>query len=171
MCEFVSWIEHKGEILFLTNDLLDTPKGKELIIFLANRYWDDVCGHGAIREYWGLQQGQGLEKEECDLSNPSKLPMQIVVAIKAGKMSRIGLSMNLLTPAASAEYEKIRQSAKAEYEKIRQPAKAKYDKICQSAWAKYDKICQSAWAEYKKICHTEFWELFANSDNRIEVWK
>ena len=178
MCEFVSWVEHEGAVLFLTTGHLRDKKGKET----AERRGDDVNGHGAIREYYDLKPGVGVERECLDFSTPDNFPAQIVDAIKAGKMRGFGLGHGLLTPAAWAEYDKVRRSALAEYlkvhqsswaeyDKVKQPAWAEYEKVQQPAWAEYEKVYQSAWAEYQKVQQHTFWDLFKKQENRAEAWR
>ena len=148
MCQFISWKEYKGKAYFLTNADLNTKQGKEL---LKDEYKDDICGHGAIEHYYPELKGKGVNKECSDFSTPDNFPKEIVKAIKEGRLSRIGICLEVLNVQGIAEYQKIKQPAYAEYEKIKQSAWAEYKKIEQSALAEYEKIEQSAWAEYKKI--------------------
>ena len=159
MCQFISWKCFGGKNYFLTNEDLDTKEGKKL---LKPDVVDDLCGHGAIEHYYPELKGKGENKECTDFSTPDKFPKDIVKAIKQGKLSRIGICLDVLNALgkteynkikqpAWAEYNKIEQLAWAEYNKIEQPALAEYNKIEQSAWAEYNKINQPAWAEYNKI--------------------
>jgi hypothetical protein len=148
MCEFASWKEYKGKVYFIKNSDLITKEGKKL---LKPEVIADLSGHGAIEHYYPELKGKGVNKERTNFSTPKNFPKEIVRAIKAGKLSRIGLSSQLLTAEGWAEYEKIRQQAWAEYRKIRQQAWAEYRKIMQQAWAEYEKIRQPALAEYRKI--------------------
>ena len=164
MCEFVSWIELKKPlvtdnddlVLFLTTDHLKDKKGRKT----AKRRGNDINGHGAIREYYDLPPGAGADKECTDFSTPDNFPAQIVDAIKDGKMRGFGLDHGLLTPAALAEYDKVRQSALAEYRKVERPALAEYKKVEQPALAEHIKVQQ----------HT-FWGLFKKQENRAEAWR
>ena len=172
MCNFVSWIEHNNNVYFLTDNDLKPKKLKEFKDY--NSLWyEDLPGHGAIRWFYPELEGRGVEHECEDFSTPENFPPEIVTAIKEGKLSKIGVSLELLNekgPAeyrkikdsawaeyekikdsARAEYRKIIESALAEYEKIRDPARAEYEKIKDPAWAEYEKIEQPAWAEYRKI--------------------
>ena len=151
MCEFLSWTKYKGKLYYLTNFELNTRDGKKLRKKLDYNFYEEIKGHGAIKEYFGLPHSQCKDHECTDFSTPDNFPAEIVVKIKAGEFSEIGIAKSLLTQSAWAEYEKIRQSALAEYEKIRQSALAEYKKIRQSALAEYEKIAQSALAEYEKI--------------------
>jgi len=137
MCQFISWKEYQKEVYFLTNADLDTKAGKEL---LEPEYVSDLCGHGAIEHYYPELKGKGENKECTDFSTPKNFPKAIVTALKAGKLSRIGICLDILNKQGIKEYEKIRQSALAKYQKIQQPALAKYQKIEQSAYAEYNKI-------------------------------
>ena len=69
MCEFISWIEYKGEILFLTDDELETKEGKDLKKYLGSSYYTDIVGHGAIVAYYvGIAKGRwwdGFDEYEC----------------------------------------------------------------------------------------------------------
>ena len=149
MCDFVSWIEKDDQILFLTDDDLDTKKGKELIKYCM--CLEDTRGHGAIRHYYNFEGG--IDKECTDLSNPDNFPKQIQEALKQGKMCSFdpGSLATILTPKARKEYDIIKQSAWNKYLKIQQSAWKEYDIIQQSARKEYRKIRQSAWNKYLKI--------------------
>jgi len=178
MCEFVSWIKKDNTVIFLTgDDVFHSKRGKELQKYSQDP--DDLSGHGAIR--WFYDFTGGVDKECTDFTTPDNFPKKIVKAIKSGKMRGLGISKQLLTKQAYAEYEKIWRLALAKYEKIEQPAFAKYEKIRQLALAKYKKIRRLAWAEYKKIeqrAYAEyekirqraFWDLFNNEKNRSKAW-
>ena len=88
---------------------------------------DDIYGHGAIKEYYPELKDKKtcIEKECTDFSKSDNFPKEIIEAIKKGKMSRIGICLDVLNETGKAEYEKIRQSALAEYEKIEQSAFSK----------------------------------------------
>jgi hypothetical protein len=162
MCHLVSWIEYKDEVYFITDSDLNTKEGRALKKYLGypnQSYWDDIKGHGAIREFYELR-GKGRDKECTDFSNPKNFPHQIVDAIKQGKFTGIGVAEGLLTQVAWAEYQKVRQVAEAEYQKVRQPA-----------WAEYQKVRQVAEAEYQKVTQVAFWKLVRIPENRIEAWR
>jgi DNA-binding cell septation regulator SpoVG len=203
MCEFLSWIETviDGEThyFYLTQRELRDKRGREL----AKRRGDNINGHGAIREYYDLDN-VGRNRECTDFSTPDNFPLSIVADIKAGAFCGFGISTELLTPAADAEYEKVQQPADAEYREVVQPAYAEYRKIEQAAWAEYrevvqpafaeyrkvvqpalaeyrevvqpafaeyEKVRQAALAEYEKVRRAAFWNLFADPENRPEVWR
>jgi cell division septum initiation protein DivIVA len=162
MCEFISYIEKNGEVLFLTgDDVFNTKRGKQLQKHCKSA--DDLTGHGAIRWYFGIDDKPlegGKERECTDFSSPANFPKPIVKAIKAGLMAgfKDGTPQELLTNTARAEYDKITNPARAEYLKITNPALAEYDKIKNTARAEYDKIKNTAWAEYEKITNTAWAE-------------
>ncbi len=168
MCEFISWVEKRGKVYFLTGDqLFKTRKGRELLKTISP---DDYCGHGTIRAYYGIDAGDGVDKECVDFSSPDNFPDKIVEAIKQGEMRGIRGNAGLLSKSARVEYNKICEPARAEYNKICQAAWAEYDKICRPARDEHDKICQAAWAEYDKIRQAAFWDLFAIPENRNPNW-
>ena len=179
MCDFISWIEYKEEILYLTSKDLETSAGKRLLREVGA---EDIKGHGAIRKFFNLPQGKGTGKECKDFSCPDNFPKDIVRDIKKGLFAGFGIAQNILKnsawveyekirQSALAEYKKIRQSAWAEYEKIRQSALAEYEKIRQPALAEYEKIQQPAWVEYEKIVGITFWGLVKIKSNRVEKWR
>ena len=167
MCNFVSWKEYKGNVYFLTNADLETKEGKKL---LQKEYRDDLQGHGAIEHYYPELAGKGINKECEDFSSPDNFPKEIAKALIEGKMSNIGITLDILNnrgrkeylkiiQSAWNEYQKIEQSAWKKYKKTKQPAWKKYDKIAYSAYQKYLKITQSAWEEYEKIQQSA-WEEY-----------
>jgi hypothetical protein len=158
MCNFISWIEKNGEILFLTaNDIFNTKRGREL---QKHTTPDDFIGHGAIEFFYRLEYGTGKHLECEDFSSPKNFPPQIVSAIKRLQFVGLGTPMELLSKTARAEYRKIEQTALAEYRKIEH-----------TALAEYRKIEQPAWAEYEKIEQTAFWKLFRLKKNRAKAWR
>ena len=171
MCEFLSYTEYKGKLYYLTNFELATREGKELRKKLDYDFYEEIKGHGAIKEYFGLPHSKCIDHECTDFSTPDNFPAEIVEKIKVGQFSQIGIAKELLQQPARAEYEKIEQSALAEYRKIQQSAWAEYEKIEQPARAEYEKIEQPALAEYRKIQQSAFWQLFTNPKNRTKVWK
>jgi hypothetical protein len=52
--------------------------------------------------------------------------------------------------AASAKYDKVRDSAGDEFEKVHDLAYVKYQKVFDSV-LEYIKVCDAAWAEYTKV--------------------
>jgi hypothetical protein len=148
MCEFVSWIEHKNKIYFLSDRELKTREGKELVKYCGDP--TDLLGHGAIRRYFGFDAKVGTDRECTDFSSSDKFPPEIQDMIREGDFKLlpvipVGLFMT---------------SARAEYNKIMDPA-----------WAEYNKIVDFTRAEYNKIMKSTFWNLYKNPNNRIETWR
>ena len=186
MCEFISWIEKNGEVLFLTgNDVFNTKRGLELQSYCKSK--EDLTGHGAIRWYFGedgeLLKG-GKEKECTNFSTPDNFPKEISTAIKRGEMwgfedctpekllrASALAEYEKVTDAALAEYQKVRDTAWAEYEKVTASALAEYEKVRAPAWAEYQKVTAPAWAEYEKVTASAFWSLFADINNRNPKWR
>ena len=188
MCEFISWIEYENKNYFLTDKDLESKEGKSLIKFLGSNFQEDIKGHGAIRIYLnggnqelGEKLQWGKERENTDLSSPDNFPPEIVLAIKEGRMSRIGMSLDLLNDKGKEKYNKIKDQALAEYNKIKDPALAEYNKIIDQALAEYNKIKDQAWAEYNKIkdqalaeynkiTDQAFWKIFSQKKYRNPLW-
>jgi hypothetical protein len=61
MCNFISWIEKDNKLFYLTDKEVFSAHGREK---LSGWRDNDVLGHGAIREFWGLKYG--FECEEND---------------------------------------------------------------------------------------------------------
>ena len=151
MCDFISWIEYKDEILFLTKNELETSRGKALRKYLGLHFENDVKGHGAIEWYYKLKDNVGKHKECTDFSNPKNFPAVIVKALKRGYFCGIGIPENYLTRPARAEYQKVKGPALAEYQKVKGQAWADYEKVNGPAWAEYEKVTGPALAEYEKV--------------------
>jgi len=50
MCEFVSWVEKRNKVYFLTGkQLFETEKGKAL---LETTSYVDICGHGTLSAFF-----------------------------------------------------------------------------------------------------------------------
>jgi hypothetical protein len=71
MCEFISWIEKDGLILYLT-DAEIFGKDKSLLEGCKD---NDFLGHGAIRNFYNIEGG--LEREVRDFWNENILPKEI----------------------------------------------------------------------------------------------
>jgi len=179
MCKFVSWIEYEGNNYFLESKDLLTGEGKKL---LKPNVRNDLCGHGAIVSYYPELKDKGEHKECSDFGSPYTFPADIVTAIKAGRLSNIGICLDVLNDrgraeyvkivnSARAEYVKIVNSASAEYIKIVNPASAKYEKIVNPASAKYVKIVNSASAKYEKIRNSTFCSVVKQKTYRNDNWK
>ena len=115
MCNFISWIEYKGINYFIEDSDLETKQGKKL---LAEGYKDDIEGHGAIQHYYPELLGKGKHHECEDFTTPNKFPKEIAKALVSGRLSRIGLTLDVLNKEGKIEYEKVRQPARQEYVKV-----------------------------------------------------
>jgi len=171
MCEFVSWIEKGKSILFLTDDLIfNTEKGK-LLQKQANR--DDLKGHGAIRFYFGVESGEGEDKECTNFSNSANFPNPIIKAIKTGQM--FGMAgeppLGLLTPVARADYEAKRAPLDADYEAKRAALYADYKARLAPLDADYEARLAPLYADYKAKRDALFWDIFQDVRNRRETWR
>ena len=150
MCQFASWIEHRGTVKFLTYDLLhNTRRGKGLQEWSQNII-DDFNGHGAIRWFYGLAPDEGVDRECTDFSTPDNFPSSIVDAIKKGKMRSMGIGLGLLTQQAMDEYEEATQPARDKYQKAAQQAFDECQKARQQAMDECQKARQQAMDKYQK---------------------
>ena len=150
MCEFISWIEHNGKILFLSDKELKTKRGYKLKEYLGDKLADDVSGHGAIAWYYKLpERNNGIHRECEDFSSPTNFPPVIVKAIKSGVFTEIGICKEILTKPAWAQYAAVEKPALAQYEAVRKQALAQYDAVRKTA----------------------FWDLAAQPIKRIDAWK
>ncbi len=77
MCDFISWVEKDGEVLFLTDKEVYSKRGRELFGDCKD---NDVLGHGAIRKYYG-KDGKllvgGWNHEEGFFWKVERLPKEI----------------------------------------------------------------------------------------------
>ena len=167
MCEFISWIEFQGKIYFLDDTKLRTEKGQKLLSQCTN---DDIIGHGAIMEYFGLTRHQGIHKECTYFSDPKNFPEEIVEAIKMGLFRNFGVCGGILMQPADKEYGKIARSAWKEYDKIERSAWEEYGKIAGSARKEYIKIERTAWKKCERIRLNSFWDFAVKAENRREIW-
>jgi len=175
MCNFVSWIERRGKVKFLSDTQYQTKKGKELMETIS---LDDIYGHGTIRAYYGIDAGDGIDKECSDFSTPDNFPKVIVNAIKAGKMTSMPLPLSLLTDEAELRLENSAELDKAwsEWDK----AWAEYEKASRNkaSWeiaSRYKANARAAWykasAEEDKTRFKLGWAMFAIPENRIPCWR
>ncbi len=181
MCQFVSWVERRGKVYFLTgNQLFHTQKGKELLATISH---NNLCGHGTIRAYYGIDAGDGVDKECNNFSSPDNFPTIITEAVKSGRMRGIGFNSRLLSEPARVECNKACNAAGDEYnrtwdaawamcEKVgRETNKVEHAKVWDAALAGYERVCNAIEAEYAKVCNTIFWDRFAIPENRAGAWR
>ena len=148
MCEFISWIEKEGTVLFLNpNDVYDTKRGKELQDYCKDNR--DLIGHGAIKWFYSITTDVA-ERECIDFSSPNNFPPEIADAIKKGLMAGFDVPFpkGLLAGAAEGSRDEARAAydeARAAYNEARDAyneARAAYDEAraaYNEARAAYDK--------------------------------
>ena len=157
MCEFISWVEIAGKVLFITD-----KEHEELMSKGDNRDKSERWGHGAIREYWNLKDNEGVNKECTDFSSPANFPPAVAEAIKMKLM-------DYSSPRCPDEL--LETTARKKYEAIKTPAWKEYEAIDTTALKEYMAIETSALKKYMAIETTAFWKLFSNVKNRVKVWR
>ena len=183
MCEFISWIERRDRIYFLTGDqLFRSKKGDE---FRRTISPDDYCGHGTIRDWYGIDSGDGIDKECSDFSSPANFPHQIVEAIKSNKLRGFPMPQGLLRKPLDYDYKAkwklldddywaklkpIDDDYWAKRKPIDDDYKAKLKLLDDDYWAKRKPLDDDYWAKRKPI-DDDYWALFMSPENRAEVWK
>jgi len=113
MSNFISWIEYKDEILYMTDRDLETSRGKKLSRDIG---FEDIAGHGAIRSFFNIPDGKGTNRESTDFSTPDNFPQDIVRDVKKGLFTRCGKEIE---QPAWAKYKEIKHSAFWELAKIK----------------------------------------------------
>jgi len=196
MCEFLSAVKGKTKMgkdkwYFLTYGLIhNTPTGE----LLQKKYGgDDLIGHSAIREYFGLRSGMGENWECSNFYTAANFPAIIVRAIKRGEFMGFGEPKGLLKATAEKAYQEATAPAEKAYQEATAPAWKAYQEATAPAWKAYqeakataEKAYQEATAPawkayqeakapaekaYQEAKATAFWNLFAILDNRSEAWK
>ncbi len=82
MCEFISWIETKDKVYFLTKTQLESPRGEMLKLRFPGS--GEFTGHNAIRAFYDIDTG--TERECTDFATPKNFPVVIAQAIKNNQM-------------------------------------------------------------------------------------
>lgn len=153
MCDFISWIEIKQQVVFLTtDDIFHTKTGRELQKYCGCP--EDLIGHGAIREYY--QFTGGIERECTDFSSPDNFPPEIVKALLLGKFRKLGVPIECLIKSAQIEYKREIQYY--------------YDKYIQ-AFIHSTYVPIEVENNLKKAKDVLFWKMFFNPKNRIPAWQ
>jgi hypothetical protein len=194
MCHFVSWVEKRGKVYFLTMDkLTNTIKGQELLKTIS---MDDLCGHGTIRAYYRIDTGDGTDKECSDFSTLANFPSVIVDAIKSGKIRGIGIGKGLLRDAVDAKWDAERDAVDAKWNAERAAVNAKWNaesdavnakwkleraavdakwKLERAAvdakWKPESAAVDAKWNAESDAVYASFWDLFAIPENRNPVWR
>jgi len=172
MCEFMSWINRRDKNYFLTTDQLKTRRGQKLLKSIG---YEDINGHGAIREYYRIDSGDGINKEYTDFSSPNNFPPEIVAAIKAGKFRGFGIATGLLTATAWEVYEEAIATTWKVYEEATDTAWEVYKEATDTArkteqWEVYEEAIAPTWKVYEEATDI-FWDLFTVEENRAEAWR
>ena len=179
MCEFVSWKEYEGKNYFLTNANLDTKEGKAL---LKDEYRADIEGHGAIEHYYPELKGKGVKKECSNFSTPANFPKEIVKALKLGKLTRIGITLDILNKTGLKKYNETIVSARQKcdetiatalkkYNEIEAPARKKYDEIEAPAREKCDETTAPARQKRNETIVSAFSAIVKYKKYRRTKWK
>jgi hypothetical protein len=181
MCNPISFIKRDGQLLYLRGGDLETKRGKQTVAYCQNR--DDLCGHGAIRYYFGSEAEDGtitlfsggVDGEVTNFSSPDNFPPEIVEDIKRGAFRGIfAPPRGILRAPLYADYKAKRDALYADWQ-------AKWDALDADYKAKLDAL-DADWqakraplyADYKAkrdALYAETWTLFADPDNRVEAWR
>ena len=162
MCEFISAVEKRGQLKFLTGDIIQSARFKEMAK-LRMISPDDYNGHGAIRAYFGIDEGDGVNKEYTDFSSPANFPDVIVGAIKDGKMRGMGTASGLLLDAVSAKWQPERDAVSAKWQPELDAVNAKWQ-------AERDAV-NAKWQPERDAVIAKFWDFFADPSNRARAWR
>jgi hypothetical protein len=119
MCIFLSWLHYEGQILFITDDTLETNKGKALVEHLDKYYWDDITGHGALMHLHKIGSCSGDHMEIAFFSDPGRFPKPILEAIDKCKFRKVGVpeyAGDMLNKEAYETYDKQKNKETEIYE-------------------------------------------------------
>ncbi len=139
MCEYISWVESNGKVLFLTDKDIKIWNNAKDRPLQPDR--SEIAGHGAIRLYYGTKNCDGINKECIDFSTPDNFPSQIVKAIKSGKMTYAPIPNGLLLDTVNAKW---RTEWNAVYAK-RQPEWDAVDAKWQTEWNAVNAKWRTEW--------------------------
>ena len=202
MCNPMSWIElEDGKLLYLTTSDMETKRGRSLKLYLGTSFIDDICGHGAIRYFFGTENDdgtitpteRGINREDNNF-NPGILPKEIVSNIKNGEFRGIFFGEQTLLSAAAWNlyeettdparklYEETTAAARKLYEETTDPARKLYEETMAVAWKLYEETMAVAWKLYEETtaparklyeetCNKIFWDIFSDIKNRSKEWK
>src|SRR3972149_3005880 len=136
MCEFISWKEKNGKVYFLSDDQLKTREGKELIKTIPT---EELCGHGAINEYYGDTVKGAINHECTDFSSTKYFPPEIVKMIIEGKFRLLKVTpIGLLTDEAKAIYNAKCKPLEDDYYAKYKPLIDDYNAKCKPLEDDYD---------------------------------
>ena len=184
MCDFVSWIETKNRVLFLTDaNIRDWERAGDRP---ACPDKSERVGHGAIRLFYGLNETDGINKECTNFSSSSNFPVPIAKAIKDGKITcNLVFPKGLASDELYADYTAKRSLLYADYiAKLkplddayyakRNPLEDAYDAQRNLLDADYDAkrtMVYDAYAAKRTILNDVCWDKFKEIKNRAPVWR
>ena len=103
MCQFPSWVlkfNDEGDVVniyYLTNDKVNSDRGKQLLNHCGGYRTEDVCGHGSIYYFFKLNRAsRSLYQEESEDAVVHEIPKVIIKDIVAGKMTKVGHNLEML---------------------------------------------------------------------------
>jgi len=158
MCNPVSWVEIDGQILVLMGSDLITSRGCGLAKYCKAH--EDLCGHGAVRWYYGTEADDGtvmplvggVNREVTDFSRPENFPPMIAEAIKTGGFRGVfPPPCGVLRDSLDIECQSRQDAINAEFQR-RDALHAEF----QPCWDALD---------------AEIWDLVVCAENRNEAWK
>lgn len=161
MCEFISWVEERGKVYFLTGEQLLSDFGQAWVKGQGISR-DDYCGHGTIRRYYRIDEGDGLSKECTSFLTPDNFPAIIVRAIKRGEMRGLGTPTGLLVDVVEIKWRGERETVCAKW-------RAEWEAVDAKWTAEWDAVHAKWKAEWKAV-DARFWDLFADTANRNPLW-
>ena len=167
MCEFLSWIEYKEEIIYITAADLETSKGKKL---LKDVGWEDIKGHGAIRKFFTIPDGKGTNKECTDFSTPTNFPKEIVRDIKKGLFIGFGTPSGILIDPIDKAYRTqkntLYKAYRAQKDTLYKAYEAQIDPIDKAYRTQKNTIDKA----YRALIDT-YWNLVKIKKNRVKAWQ
>jgi len=184
MCQFVSWVERRGKVYFLTSEQLESERGQKWVKE-EKVSPDDLCGHGTIRLWYRIDAGDGVDKEQTDFTRPSDFPPEIAEAVKAGKFNSFPLPKGLLRMALDDDYWDKCMALNADYW-------AKRNALDNDYWTKHNALDDDYWDkrnalgddyrakynalddDYRDKCmalNADYWALFTSPENRAIKWR
>lgn len=161
MCEFISWYEKNGEVLYVNDAVLRTKVGQKYkrvqlsetmdpeqspvyqVRDIVSAYYDDVKGHGAIEyiyyeSYNKNPPAKGLhDREETCLDRSvvvTKIPEVIKKDILDGKFRRVGYNVHLLNLKGKEEFRAFKIQTVPAYKDLLEQLHKNYQLLCPTVW-------------------------------------
>jgi len=184
MCQFVSWVERRGKVYFLTSEQLESERGQKWIQEQKVSP-DDLCGHGTIRLWYRIDAGDGRDKECTDFSTTDNFPTPIAEAVKAGKFSSFPVPKGLLRWPLDKDYEAKRNALDKDYwtkhNALDEDYWTKHNALDKNYWTKRNALGDDYWDkrnalynDYRAKCRAlddGYWALFTSPENRAIKWR